>query len=343
MGDQLTLGTNTNTRTVSPTLTTQGAVVEIHSIGEHEGNSGGSSSHENEQSTGELMEEEEEERQGGVGGEDMRSLLFKRRSDHPLTIGEGSSNPGGGGIPRCRVEEGNNTNTPSGGLPMNVVVGTKSASAMVHLPFVNQPPASPPCLVYSVVPVEHVPLFYQVQQGYPWSSSMLRPPPLTRLAPATATKRGSIPNHLCSPPQFGLCIGNRNSTPRPSTIPNRPLQPRLPCVSNGLAKLGSTITQINNNFPSGWWRLMAQNQHNRQLRDEVFNVLDYMRDNDLLQLEILEALENDKSFMDGLTEEPIMSHVGQEVVQSAPENQDTSENEICSICQEKKRKRVERS
>ncbi|KAJ1410233.1 hypothetical protein SESBI_22147 [Sesbania bispinosa] len=105
----------------------------------------------------------------------------------------------------------------------------------------------------------------------------------------------------------------------------------------------STITQINNNFPSGWWRLMAQNQHNRQLRDEVFNVLDYMRDNDLLQLEILEALENGKSFMDGLTEEQIMSHVGQEVVQSAPKNQDTSENEICSICQEKKRKRVERS
>ncbi|KAJ1410235.1 hypothetical protein SESBI_22149 [Sesbania bispinosa] len=69
---------------------------------------------------------------------------------------------------------------------------------------------------------------------------------------------------------------------------------------------------------------MAQNQHNRQLRDEVFNVLDYMRDNDLLQLEILEALKNDQSFMDGLTEEQVMSHVGQEVVQSAPENQDTS-------------------
>ncbi|KAJ1410230.1 Zinc finger, RING-type [Sesbania bispinosa] len=389
--DQLTPGTNTNTRTVSPTLTTQGAVVEIHSTGEHEVNSGGSSSHENEQSTGEVMEEEEEEGRGGVGGEDMMSLPFKRRSDHPLTIGEGSSNAGGGRIPRHRVEEANNTNTPLGGLPMNVGVGTESASAMVssaaeqvanqephttfvptptfinydpyevHLPFANQPPASPPCLVYSVVSVEHVPLFYQVQQGYPWSSRMLRPPPLTIPAPATATTMGSIPNHLRSPPQFGLRIGNGNSTPGPSTIPNRPLQVPNPNgwfrrvnveeqyvmmpppaanhshafpASLRTRQTSSTLTQINNNFPSGWLRLMAQNQRYRQLRDEVFNVLDYMRDNGLLQLEILEALENDQGFMDGLTEEQIMSHIGQEVVQSAPENQDTLENEICSICQE---------
>ncbi|KAJ1381228.1 hypothetical protein SESBI_45317 [Sesbania bispinosa] len=353
--DQLTPETNTNSRIVSPTPTTQGVVVEIHSIGEHEVNSVGGSSHENDQR--------------------HERLPFKRRYDHPLTTGEGSSNPGRG-IPRRRVEEGNNTNTTSSDLPMNVGVGTGSASVMVstaaeqttnrelettfvptptlvnydphgaHLPFANQPPASSTRLVYSVVPVEHVPLFYQVQQGYPQTSSMLRPPLATILAPATATTRGSVPNHLrgYSPPQFRLGIGNGNSTLGPSTIPNRPLQVANsnrwfhrvnvdeqymtmppPVVEHNQAffaslmtrQTNSTLTQINNNFPGGWWRsLMAQNQRNRQLRDEI-----------------LGALENELSFVDGLTEEQIMSHIGQEVVQSALENQDTSENEICSICQ----------
>ncbi|KAJ1419142.1 restriction endonuclease subunit [Sesbania bispinosa] len=246
--------------------------------------------------------EEEEGEQCGVSGKDMRCLPFKRRSDHTLTIGEGTSNPGGGGIPRRRVEEGNNTNTTLGGLSVNVDLGTESASAMVSTAGEQAADREPQT---TFVPT---PTFvnYDPHQHVEASSCNY-----TCSCSCNYKRKHSSPGGY-SPPQSGLRIGNGKSTPGPSTIPNRSLQvpnPNgwfrgvnadgqymmmlLPADNNDtfLASLMThqtsfTLTQINNNFPGGWLRLMAQNQRKRQLRDEVFNVLDFMRDNSFLQLEI---------------------------------------------------------
>ncbi|KAJ1381230.1 hypothetical protein SESBI_45319 [Sesbania bispinosa] len=108
---------------------------------------------------------------------------------------------------------------------------------------------------------------------------MSGPPHVTIPAPATATTRGSVHRlRGYSPPQFGLRIGNVNSTPGPSTIPNRSLQVpnpngwfrgvnadgqymmmMLPAADNSDAFLASlmthqttfTLTQIDNNFLGG--------------------------------------------------------------------------------------------